>query len=143
MSISQQGNVLVCITDQLSCERLIRTGAAVAQKYGVPVKVLSVLPEDFVSENTANVLQSLYDIASSLGAEMIFYFNNEPALTAAVYANKTGSVHIVSGLPGTNSNLFIETVKGLMPELPMTIVDSESHCYTFPAIPASVCPNVK
>ena len=35
-------NVLVCVTDQLSCERLIRAGAALAEEYGVPVRVLSL-----------------------------------------------------------------------------------------------------
>ncbi len=42
---------------------------------------------------------------------MTVYFNNEPALTAAVHASKTGAVHLVSGSPGTESNLFIETIK--------------------------------
>ena len=138
MNKSQSANVLVCVTDQLSCERLIRAGAAIAEKFNVPVKVLSVLPEGLVSGSTAAVLQNLYDTASSLGAEMTFYFNNEPALTAAVHASKTGAIHIVSGTPGADSNLFIETVKGLMPELPITIIDADNHMYTFPAIPVSI-----
>lgn len=131
-------NVLVCVTDQLSCERLILTGAEIAKKYGVPVKVLSILPEGLISESTAAILQNLYDTASSLGAEMTFYFNSEPALTAAVHASKTGAIHIVSGTPGADSNLFIETIKGLLPELPVSIVDADNHVYTFPALPAAV-----
>ncbi len=127
-------NVLVCVTDQLSCERLIRAGAALAEEYGVPVRVLSILPEGLVSKQTASVLQNLYDIASSLGAEMTFYFNNEPALTAAVHASQNGAIHIVSGTPGADSNLFIETVKGLLPELPMSLVDADGRLFTFPAI---------
>ena len=34
MNENQSANVLVCVTDQLSCERLIRAGAALVQKYG-------------------------------------------------------------------------------------------------------------
>lgn len=90
--------------------------------------------EGLVSKQTASVLQNLYDIASSLGAEMTFYFNNEPALTAAVHASQNGAIHIVSGTPGADSNLFIETVKGLLPELPMSLVDADGRLFTFPAI---------
>ncbi len=143
MNENQSANVLVCVTDQLSCERLIRAGAALAQKYGVPVRVLSVLPEGLVSPQTSKVLQSLYDIASSLGAEMTFYFNNEPALTAAVHASQTGAIHLVSGTPGTNSNLFIETIKGLMPELPLSVVDADGKLFTFPAVSQITYPSVR
>ncbi len=134
MNENQSANVLVCVTDQLSCERLIRAGAALAQEYGVPVHVLSVLPEGLVSPQTSKVLQNLYDIASSLGAEMTFYFNNEPALTAAVHARQTGALHLVSGAPGADSNLFIETIKGLVPELPLSVVDADGRLFTFPAV---------
>lgn len=129
-------NVLVCVTDQLSCERLIRTGAAIAKKQGVPVQVVSVLPEGFVSANTASVLQNLYDTANALGAEMTFYFNSDAALTVTVHAKKSGAVHIVSGTPGADSSFFIETIKNLLPDLPITIVDADSRLFTFPAVPA-------
>ena len=138
MKTQQAANVLVCVTDQLSCERLIRAGAAVAETYGVPVKVLSVLPEGLVSQKTADTLQSLYDTASALGAEMTFYFNDEPALTAAVHASKTGAVHMISGTPGVDSNLFVETIKGLIPEMPISVVDADGRLFTFPALSAAV-----
>lgn len=38
-----RANVLVCVTDQPSCRRLILAGDAIAQKYQVPVKVVTVL----------------------------------------------------------------------------------------------------
>lgn len=126
-------NVLVCVTDQPSCRRLILAGSKIAEQYQVPVKVLSVLPPAFVSEKTAEVLQTLTNISGKLGAEMTIYFNDDAALTAAVHARKTNAVHIVSGSPGADSNLFIETVKGLLPEIPMSIVDAEEHIVTFPA----------
>lgn len=138
MDTGKSANVLVCVTDQLSCERLIRAGAKIAEKYGVTVKVLSILPEGSVSETTASVLQNLYDTASSLGYEMTVYFNNDPALTAAVHASKTGAVHIVSGTPGADSNMFIETIKTLLPELPMSVIDADDRVFTFPALPAAI-----
>jgi K+-sensing histidine kinase KdpD len=137
-----ESNVLVCVTDQLSSERLIRSGAAIAEKQGISLHVVCVLPEGFVSESTAAILQNLYDTANSLGAEMTFYFNSDPALTVAVHAKKIGSVHIVSGTPGADSSFFIETVKTLLPQLPISIVDADSRMYTFPAASSAVKPAV-
>lgn len=127
-------NVLVCVTDQPSSERLIRAGAEIAKENNLALNVVSVLPKSFVSESTAKILQDLYDTANSLGAEMFFYFNSDPALTIAVHARKRGTVHIVSGKPGANSNMFIETIRGLLPQLPLSIVDSDERIITIPAV---------
>ena len=67
------------MTDQPSCRRLILAGVEIAKTYGASVQVVSIQPEGLVSL-TANALQNLYDVSSSLGAEMTVYFNNEPAL---------------------------------------------------------------
>lgn len=129
-----ESNVLVCVTSQPACRRLICAGAEIAQQYGVPVKVVSVLPQGLVSAKTAETLQTLYNISGRLGAEMTVYFNDDPALTVAVHARKTQALHLVSGSPGADSSFFIETVKGLLPEIPLSIVDEDSHIVTFPAV---------
>lgn len=134
MVIFMNPNVLVCVTDRPGSERLIRAGASIAKDSGIALNVVTVLPKGFVSENTAAVLQELYNTANSLGAEMHFYFNSEPALTIAVHARKTGSEHIVSGEPDADSSLFIETLRGLLPDLPVSIVDSDGRIYTIPAV---------
>ena len=54
-----EANVLVCVTSQPACRRLICAGAEIAQQYGVPVKVVSVLPQGLVSAKTAETLQTL------------------------------------------------------------------------------------
>lgn len=73
-----QANVLVCVTDQPSWPPLILAGDAIAQKYNVPVKVVTVLKPGLVSSKTADVLQTLYNIAGRLGADMTVYFNDSP-----------------------------------------------------------------
>lgn len=98
-----------------AARRLILVGDTIARRSGIPVKVVTILPPGAVSPRTADTLQTLYNIAGKLGAEMTVYFNDEPALTAAVHARKTNAVHIVSGSPGAQSNLFVETIKSLLP----------------------------
>ncbi|HBT63404.1 MAG TPA: hypothetical protein DEB10_01920 [Ruminococcaceae bacterium] len=136
MNHSSEENVLVCVTDQLSSERLIRAGSEIAEKQSISLKVICILPKGFVSKSTSAILQNLYDTANSLGAEMTFYFNNNPALTVAVHAKKTETVHIVSGTPGADSNLFIEAIKTLLPHLPVSVVDADGRMYTFPTVSA-------
>lgn len=138
MQTDTPAHVLVCVTDQPSCRRLILAGDAIAKEYQVPVKVVTVLSPGLVGAKTADVLQTLYNIAGRLGAEMTVYFNDSPALTVAVHARQNNAIHLVSGSPGTDSNLFIETIKGLLPEIPLTIVDDDQHMLTFPAFPSSV-----
>ena len=137
LSSQSSANVLVCVTDQPSCRRLILAGDTIARRSGIPVKVVTILPPGAVSPRTADTLQTLYNIAGKLGAEMTVYFNDEPALTAAVLARKTNAVHIVSGSPGAQSNLFVETIKSLLPEVPLSVVDENEQMLTFPAMSAS------
>ena len=137
LSSQSSANVLVCVTDQPSCRRLILAGDTIARRSGIPVKVVTILPPGTVSARTADTLQTLYNIAGKLGAEMTVYFNDEPALTAAVHARKTNAVHIVSGSPGAQSNLFVETIKSLLPEVPLSVVDKNEQMLPFPAMSAS------
>ncbi|MCI8554176.1 MAG: hypothetical protein HFJ80_04440 [Clostridiales bacterium] len=138
MNKNKPASVLVCVTDQPSCRRLILAGSRLAESYNTRVQVVSVLPEGLISEKTAGALQKLYDTSGALGAEMTVFFNNEPALTAAVHASQIDAIHLVSGAPGPESNLFIETIRQLLPELPISIVDADDRLITFPALPAAV-----
>lgn len=80
--------VLVCVTPQSKCEQLIRSGSVIAKQYGVPLEVLSVFHErDGVSPDPA-VLEELYECARSENAQMSVYFNDSPAILAAVIAKR-------------------------------------------------------
>lgn len=80
--------VLVCVTPQSKCEQLIRSGSLIAQQYGVPLEVLSVFHErDGFSPDPA-VLEDLYECAKNENAQMSVYFNDSPAILAAVIAKR-------------------------------------------------------
>lgn len=89
MDHEHPANVLVCVTDQPSCRRLIVAGASIAQRLELPLKVVCVRPEGLVSPKTAEALQVLYNISGKLGADMTVYFNDDPALTVAVHAGRS------------------------------------------------------
>ncbi len=132
MQSKQQKCVMVCITDQPECNQLVAAAADIAKKNGLPLIAVTVLNSGLVSEYTADRLQTLYNIAGRHGAQLLVHFNDSPALTVAVTARQNDAVHLVVGTPGPGSNHFIETIKGILPEIPVSIFgDQKTETTTF------------
>lgn len=135
MSDANQGCVMVCITDQPGCHALMAYAAQIAKEKAVPLIAITVLKTGLVSEYTADRLQTMYNIAGRHGAQLLVLFNDAPALTVAVAVRQNDAVHLVVGAPGPGSNRFIETIKGIVPEIPLTIVgDDQKSTITLPAL---------
>ncbi len=132
--LNPEDNVLVFVTAQPSCYRLIQAGAAIAETYHMPLKVVTIQPPESLSKHSTDSLQVLYNISGKLGAEMTILFHEDAALSAAVHVRQTNAKHIVSGAPGGQSQLFIEAVRELVPDIPWTIVDDQQQVVTFPPL---------
>lgn len=127
--------VLVCVTPQSKCEQLIRSGSVIAKQYGVPLEVLSVFHErDGVSPDPA-VLEELYECARSENAQMSVYFNDSPAILAAVIAKKKGAVDIVTGFPKERSSHFVSALHTLVPDIQISMVDVDDNGKIYRMIP--------
>ena len=73
-------NVLICVTRQISCERLIRMGYDVSKKRGGKPHVIHVAPigENFLGNpKEGEALDYLFDISKQVGAEMTVLRSNE------------------------------------------------------------------
>lgn len=130
MSDKKQPCVVVCVTPQESCARLIETGADIAKQSGVSLVVLSVFRESCgLNANEGGVLENLFECAKKYDARMNIYFNNSPALVVAVAAKKLGAVNLVTGFPEEGSSGFIGRIHEILPELTITMVDKEMNRY--------------
>lgn len=98
--MSKKACVLVCVTSQPDCERLIRAGKKIADGEGVPLQVVSVQRMEECFQPNSDTLERLHQQAKAVNAEMTIYFNDSPAITAAVHAVKEGAVNIVMGSRG-------------------------------------------
>lgn len=134
--MSKKACVLVCVTSQPDCERLIRAGKKIADGEGVPLQVVSVQRMEECFQPNSETLERLHQQAKAVNAEMTVYFNDSPAITAAVHAVKEGAVNIVMGFPRENSARFVEDVHLLAPEVPISMVDGDGKIYQM--IPATV-----
>ena len=122
--------VLVCVTAQQSSENLVKAGKEIAAKNSAELEVVSVLPLCRVNEPVDNeIIEKLFQLSKSYGGEMAVYFNDDPILTVSAHIAKRKPLTIVTGFPGENSNSFIDLIRSLFPEMPISMVDSEGTVY--------------
>ncbi len=122
--------VLVCVTPQESSKQLVKAGKAIAQKHGAKLEVISVLPfEQGEYKIEPNILENLYQTASSNGGEMAIYFSDDPILTVSAHIAKRKPLTLVVGFPGENSNNFIGTIHLLLPDVPISMASEDGAVY--------------
>lgn len=122
--------VMVCVTPQQSCQRLIEAGARIAKEENLPLSVISVFKESKgLNANEGGVLEELFQCAKKYNASMDIFFNNSPVLVIAVAAKKHNAATLVTGFPADGSSGFIAHIHEILPELPITMVDEELSEY--------------
>ena len=126
--MTDQAPVMVLVTMQRMCARLIRTGAEMALKRGCPLKVVHVAarsgeePGDVAID--AQTLDYLYALAGEVGAEMCVLSTEVPVVAMADYAQEQGVKRIVMG-DGEYAHSIAETLSGLLPGVQVLILESE------------------
>ena len=126
--MTAQAPVMVLVTMQRMCARLIRSGAEMAMKKGCPLKVVHVAarrggePADTAID--AQTLDYLYALAGEVGAEMCVLSTEVPVVAMADYAQEHGVKQIVMG-NGEYAHGIAETLSGLLPGVQVVIMESE------------------
>lgn len=111
--------VLVCVTLQKGCERLIRAGKRFADAEKIPLHVLSVERAD--KTNLANpaereALDYLYDLSRSAGAEMSVQRDNDVFGAIKRYAESIGAICVVVGCGDDGRWTFADTLRDMLNE---------------------------
>ena len=106
--------VLVCVTAQVNCERLIAQGQKWAGRLHTALRVLHVASDPrFLQEpQNAAVLDRLFSMAHEADAEMEILCAAQAAEAIARYARKEGALRIVLGA-GTGD--FARRLRSLLP----------------------------
>lgn len=129
MSKQKKASVLVCVTGQRDCDRLILVGKALAQSRQVPLQVLCVQPMNNGFDVKSDEIEHLYQVTRDAGAEMTIFFHDEAPLIAAGFVKQVGAKHIVTGMPDGRANGFVEIIHQLMPMVPITMVSEGGKLY--------------
>ncbi len=128
--MNEQNNVLVCVTPQESSKNLIEAGRILAEKNDSELQVITVLPlNGETQKDCGQMLDSLFQTVQKAKGEMAVYFSDDPALTIAAHMAKTKPIVLVVGFPGEKSNNFVSLIHLLVPETPISMVDSDKRIY--------------
>jgi K+-sensing histidine kinase KdpD len=125
LKTKQPGPIMVCVTRQKACQRLIQHGAQLAAARDMPLTVVHVARdgEDLlgnVSDEGA-ALDFLFGIAKTHGAEMVMLRSDDVVETLCRYASAHNASVIVLGETRQGNT----AVRGLMRRLNARIPDVE------------------
>lgn len=129
--MKKEKTVLVCITPQESSKELVKAGKVLADRHGAKLEVVSVLPFQQRGQYKieSDMVEKLYQTASSEQGEMAVYFSDDPILTVSAHIAKRKPLTIVVGFPGEKSNNFISMIHLFVPDVPISMVGADGKIY--------------
>ena len=122
--MDQTDCVIVLVTLQHQCARLIRRGVDIALAQGRQLKVVHVAPRDENLEVDAKaaVLNDLYALANEAGAEMCLLVAEDMATVMVEFAKEHKARQMIIGA-GENARGIAETLSELLPGVQILIVE--------------------
>lgn len=127
--------VLVCVTDQESCDRLIYAGRSLADFEGIDLKVVCVRPKKAERWLASDEVEYLFNVAKKQEADMLVFFNDHAAQTIASYILDNGVNYVLVGMPPEPGNsVFIATLEEQCPDVPVITVDSSGSLQLVPVM---------
>lgn len=96
------GNIMVCVTQQKNCERLIQKGADLRDRVSGELYVIHVAREgaSFLgNQKEADALEYLFNISKSVGADLTVLRSDSIVDTLVEFAENKGIKHIILGEP--------------------------------------------
>ena len=127
MSAVKKPSVLVCVTGQYYCERLIEDGFELAAEQDWDLHVFCVHTPTNDLTYFSDEVEYLYRTAKSLGADMTVAFSDNAPKCTADFAQKINAKHLITGIPDSRPNGFVLTLHELLPRLQMTTVTKEGE----------------
>ncbi len=116
--------ILVCVTDQKNCARLIKAGDTLAKSLAMKMKILSVQPSKEVQKLQDTYLEYLFNVCKSMNAEMKVYWGEDVNRIAIDYIRHECIRQLVVGEPEEmEPGNFVYEVHQAFPDIPILVVD--------------------
>lgn len=131
MNPDKKPSVLVCVTGQYDCDRLINAGFELAVDKGWDMHVLCVHAPVSNVGFMSDEIEYLYQTSKDLGADMTIAFNDNAPQTTADFAKKINAKALVTGMPDNRPNGYVESVQRLLPKLKITMVTKNNECLLY------------
>lgn len=122
-------HVLVCVTGQKTCERLIAEGDRMAKELGAELSVVHVARQGagLLGGNVAEAeaLEYLFRISSEHGADMTVIRSDEVVETLVNHARRVDASMMVLGSPRKMNRDVTQALKAHMPDMDFQVVYTE------------------
>lgn len=120
-------DILVCITQQKTCERLIRKAAELKGEYGGALHVIHVVRNEtnfLNNDKEGEALEYLFGISKSVGANLSVLKSDNVVEAIAEYAlnNKIGCLIIGESPKDQKENKFFNNLKKLLNNVEIRII---------------------
>ncbi|MDD2375112.1 MAG: hypothetical protein PWP10_3376 [Clostridiales bacterium] len=126
--------VLVCVTDQETCSRLIYAGRKLADIKDIPLKVICVRPRKAAGWLASEEVEYLFGISKQQNAEMVVLFNDDPAAATVDYVSRNKVNFIMTGIPPqSGQSVFISELEDNFPQIPLITVDHDGTLQKLPS----------
>ena len=124
-----KNSVLVCVTQQESCARLIKAGAVLAKEQDLELEILSVFPSKSCFTPDFKILDSLQKCSMENNAQMTVFYDDHPFIVAAAFAKKCRATHIITGFSGDGDSPFISGLHIVLPEVTICMVNNDNQIF--------------
>lgn len=121
--------VLVCVTAQKSCRRIIECGNKLAEQNHAKMKVISIFPRKSCFAPNPDALEVLNETAMEYNAEMVVAFHDNPAERIREEILRDKIEMLVTGIPGKNSSDFISELHNQNPQTEIYMIDRNGISY--------------
>lgn len=102
---------LVLVTDQFSCERIIKAASIIAELSGTRLEVLSVMKSN--AQVNPDAIEHLFSVAKEYNANMIVKFADDPQSTIVHSIKENKAVNVVTGIPQDETSILVSLWKML------------------------------
>lgn len=113
--------IMVCVTVQKTCQRLIQAGASLKSNDQDEIFVVHVAPREGVlmsAENDNEALELLYNASEEAGASMSVLRSDNIRATLEDFVLQNSITHIIMGSAGPGAyNKFYEHLRRRFPEV--------------------------
>lgn len=116
-------STVVCVTDQYSCERLIKAGRTLADISGTRLLVINVSNPD-LSKCDTTALEALFSASKEYGAVMNVYYSLDPLKTIGSCIKSEKAANVITGMP-QNSNSILSKLWGKFTSVNFFTVDNK------------------
>ena len=127
LSAVKKPSVLVCVTGQYDCDRLIEAGFDQAAGLGCELHVLCVHTQQNDLTYFSEEIEYLYRTATRLGADMTVMFSDNAPKCTADFARRVNAKHLITGVPDDRPNGFVLTLHEFLPGTMITMVTKDGE----------------